>query len=219
MKHPGLSPGAHRGSIFASTSSYTLAPLAVTWTGTTVERFSRYVSGRLYTGVVADSLQWHDAVLVPRFNLQPPNSGGKDVADAGDLLTLLTFNIAFDTGVFSGERHRIQLSGCYLALALTGARPAEFVDGEKKSRKDGCWEELFGPPVGGSSSDDEALDDSSRVLENILSQETVSRGRPKSLCYEDILLMVVRHPETGEDVLAMSIKLIHHKGADNKPKP
>ena len=33
-----------------------------------------------------------------------------------------------------------------------------------------------------------------------------------------ILLMVVRHPETGEDVLAMSIKLIHHKGADNKPK-
>jgi len=37
--------------------------------------------------------------------------------------------------------------------------------------------------------------------------------------WQDILLMVVRHPETGEGVLAMSIKLIHHKGADNKPKP
>ena len=40
-----------------------------------------------------------------------------------------------------------------------------------------------------------------------------------ALCYEDILLMVVRHPQTGEDVLAMSITFIHHKGADNKPKP
>ncbi|KAN0072770.1 Protein of unknown function (DUF3435) domain containing protein [Elaphomyces granulatus] len=40
-----------------------------------------------------------------------------------------------------------------------------------------------------------------------------------ALCYEDILLMVVRHPQTGEDVLAMSITFIHHKGADNKLKP
>ena len=58
VKHPGLSPGAHRGSIFANTNSYTLVPLAVTWTGTTAEKFSRYVSpGRLYTSVVAGSLQ------------------------------------------------------------------------------------------------------------------------------------------------------------------
>ncbi|KAN0087177.1 hypothetical protein V8E54_000865 [Elaphomyces granulatus] len=119
------------------------------------------------------------------------------------------------------HRHRIQLSGCYLILACTGARPAEVVDNEKKKCKDGCLEELFGPKViGTSTSDDgdEALDDNSRLLED-LSQETVARGRPKALCYEDILLMVVRHPETGEDVLAMSIKFIHHKGADNNPKP
>jgi hypothetical protein len=97
------------------------------------------------------------------------------------------------------------------------------VDGEKKSPKDGCLEELFGRKAieGSFGGKDEggALDDVSRVLEEILSQETVGRGRPKCLCYEDILLMVVRHPETGEDVLAMSIKFIHHKGADNKPKP
>jgi hypothetical protein len=31
--------------------------------------------------------------------------------------------------------------------------------------------------------------------------------------------MVVRHPETGEDVLAMAVKLLHHKGADKKLKP
>jgi hypothetical protein len=79
------------------------------------------------------AFKWHEAVLVTRFNFQPPNSGGKDIADAGDLLALLTFNIAYNTGVFSGERHHIQLSGCYLALAFTGARPAKLVDGEKKT--------------------------------------------------------------------------------------
>ncbi|KAK3379568.1 hypothetical protein B0T24DRAFT_655313 [Lasiosphaeria ovina] len=169
-------------------------------------------------------LKWYDATLVPRFDLQAPNSGGKDVADSSDLLALLTFNIAYDTSIVSWERHRINLSGCYLGLALTGARPAEFVDGEKKIPKDGCLEELFGPKaIEGRSSagkdEDCTLDDDSRVLEEILSQETVGRGRPKCLCYEDILLMVVRHPDTGEDVLAISIKFIHYKGVDNKPKP
>lgn len=49
--------------------------------------------------------------------------------------------------------------------------------------------------------------------------ETTKRGRPKALCYEDILMMLVRHPVTGLPVLAMAIKFIHHKGADKKPKP
>jgi hypothetical protein len=93
------------------------------------------------------------------------------------------------------------------------------VDSKKKSRRDGCWEDLFGPRADSSSSDSEALDDSSRVFEDILSQETVNRGRPKALCYEHIMLMVVRHPETGEDVLAMSIKLMHHKGIDTVGDP
>ena len=52
----------------------------------------------------------------------------------------------------------------------------------------------------------------------MLSQETADRGRPKALCYEDISLMAVRHPESGRDILAMSIKFVHYKGADNKPK-
>lgn len=143
-----------------------------------------------------------------------------------DLLALLTFNIAYDDGIFPLERHRIGLAGIYLGLAYTGARPAEFVDGEKKKPKDGTYEELFGTKgliAGrdglGDKEDDEPPDEHSRLLEDMLTQETEGRGRPKALCYEDILLMVVRHPETGEDVLAMAIKFIHHKGSDNKPKP
>ncbi|KAK3943757.1 hypothetical protein QBC46DRAFT_21328 [Diplogelasinospora grovesii] len=50
-------------------------------------------------------------------------------------------------------------------------------------------------------------------------QETVGRGRPKALCHEDIQMMIVRHPVTGRCIPAMAIKFIHHKGADNKPRP
>lgn len=95
---------------------------------------------------------------------------------------------------------------------------------ERKSCEDRCLEELFAPKAIKVSYDDDddedkTLDDKSKVLEKLFSQEAVDRGRPKALCYEDVLLMVVCHLDTGEDVLAMSIKFMHHKGVDNKPKP
>lgn len=108
-------------------------------------------------------------------------------------------------------------------MCYTGARPAELVDGERKGPKDGSKETLFGQKVvqevEGDSSSDQTLDEQSKELNKMLLQETTKRGRPKALCYEDILLMLVRHPATGKPVLAMAIKFIHHKGADNKPKP
>lgn len=95
------------------------------------------------------------------------------------------------------------------------------MDGERKSGKDGCLEELFpryAATGSTSSNEDKAPDKHSRLLEEMISQEYEGRIRPKALCYEDILLIVVRYPETGEDGLAMSIKFAHHKGADNKLK-
>ncbi len=42
----------------------------------------------------------------------------------------------------------------------------------------------------------------------------------KALCYEDIVLWIVKDPKTGgRDVLAMEVFFRHHKGADRKPKP
>ncbi|KAK4108882.1 hypothetical protein N656DRAFT_792137 [Canariomyces notabilis] len=154
-------------------------------------------------------------------DINDSNEVEKDVANSDALLRLLTSNIKYNTAILSWEKHRIYLPGCYLGLAFTGARPAEFVDGERSSGKDGCLEELFPQyATGGAPSDeDKAPDELSRLLERMISQEYEGCGRPKALCYEDILLMVVRHPETGEDVLAMSIKLAHYKGADNKPQP
>lgn len=166
--------------------------------------------------------QWHDTVLITRWNLRPPNADGKPVLGTDDLLVLQTFNIAYDDGVFPSERHRIQLSGCYLLLAFTGARPGEIVDNEKKKPKDGSWEDIYDRKSAKFEDSDEAskgLDEATQMLEDMLFQETEYRGRPKALCYEDIFLSIVRHPETGRDIPAMAIKFIHHKGEDRKPKP
>ncbi|KAK3186299.1 hypothetical protein K4F52_004837 [Lecanicillium sp. MT-2017a] len=133
-----------------------------------------------------------------------------------------TFNVAYDESIFPTERHRIQLMGCYLLLAFTGARPAEIVDNEKRKPKDGCWKELYGAKNADceASDDDKApSDEDSQLLEDLLNQEAAHRGRPKALCYEDISLYIVRHPDTGKDVPAMAIKFTHHKGMDRKPKP
>ena len=165
--------------------------------------------------------EWHDTVLIPKYKLQPPNALGKAVANADTLLVLLTFNIRYDTSVFPWEGHRVQLPGCYLSLAFTGGRPAEFVDGEKRSDDNECLKELFSYISTGStpSDEDKSHDENHWLLEEMISQEYKDRGRPKALCYEDIQLMVVCHPETGEEGLAMAIRLAHHKGVDNKPKP
>jgi hypothetical protein len=107
-----------------------------------------------------------------------------------------------------------------LFLGYIAGRPAEFVDNEKKAPKDGSLEEVFGLPVNDDDdNDDIAPDEESRVLVNIISQAVIERGRCKALCYEDILLVVVQHPDIGKDVLVMAVKLVHHKGENRKPRP
>ena len=100
----------------------------------------------------------------------------------------------------------------------------ELVDNGKKPT-DGVYHELFpskgGPDAVPPSLEDQNLDDDDSplseqdwIIDEILSRETVGRGRPRALCYEDVQLVAVRHSKTGRDALAMKIKLIHHKGFD-----
>ncbi|KAL0930298.1 FluG domain-containing protein [Colletotrichum truncatum] len=154
---------------------------------------------------------FHDRVLVPRFGLRAPNINGKPVVAVQGLEILLVFNIAYDVGIFRSEGQRIQLAGCYQLLCYTGARPAELVHAEREKPKHEAWD-LF-------NWDEDAQGEDSLLLDKLLRQETADRGRPKALCYEDILMMIVRHPVTGRAIPAMAIKFIYHKGADRKPKP
>lgn len=161
---------------------------------------------------------------MPRFGLRAPNIDGKPVLNVDSLRTILTFNIAYDAGVFPLELHRINLAACYQLLSYTGARPAELVDNERQKPKDGSVSVLFGQKVVQEAaedecSDDQAPDEASRRICELLSLDTRKRGRPKALCYEDVFMMIVRHPVTKRPTPAMAIKFSHHKGADKRPKP
>lgn len=139
----------------------------------------------------------------------------------------MTHNLAYDRKIFPSERRRINRWGCYVFFMYTGARPAELVDAERKDPKDGSRTVLFGMKVvtsgEGEGDDDDGEppppDKDSKVIIELLVQEFKERRRPKALCYEDIVMMMVRHPVTGRNTLAMAVRFTHHKGADNRPKP
>lgn len=82
--------------------------------------------------VVLISSQYYRRVYVPRFGHRALNIDGKPVLNVDNLCTILTFNIAFNTSIFPGERYRISLAGCYQLLYYTRARPTKLVDGEPK---------------------------------------------------------------------------------------
>ena len=158
--------------------------------------------------------------------MQVPNAHGKTVVNCDDLKILVTYNIAYDPSIRSLELQRLNDAGCYMTICYTGIRPAEIVEGERKPPKDGSQKKLFGTKVVMSAEanaeveDGEgSADEDSKKLHELLLRGTIERGRPKALCYEDILMMLVRHPVTGKSILAMSLKFIFHKGCDNRPKP
>jgi hypothetical protein len=126
----------------------------------------------------------------------------KPVLGVDDLLLLLNHHWARDTSTFSTERHRVQFALILLLLFGTGCRPAELVDGKKKRKEN-------------LSSDDDDLEGDvamSGVEEDIRHFDAI--------CYEDVRLLVVRSPGSGErDVLAMEVTMAHHKGHKRRPKP
>jgi len=117
----------------------------------------------------------------------------------------------YGTGIIPSERQRVELSSIYLFRSYTGGR-----DNEKQPPKDG---EIFGQED--DDFGDQAPDEKPRLLSDMLSQAVRNHGRPKALCYEDLLLAALRHPEPGRDVFSelMAVKLVHHKGKDRKPRP
>ena len=161
--------------------------------------------------------QYHDETLVIFYHLRPPGSLEKPVVGLPAATSLVIFNLAKDTRVLPGERRRSDLSLIYLFLSFTGGRMGEFCNNERKRSKEHA--EIFGPAALVMNNGEGPLDSASHLFAQMVARSNRDRGRPKALCYEDLLLTVVRDPETGKDVVVLVMKLIHHKGEDRKPKP
>ena len=111
--------------------------------------------------------------------------------------------------MFPNERQRLQVPAVYLLCGGTGARPGEFVDAsvtlkENETQNSDWW--------GPDSWDDP---DHFNFRRNY---EKEPGKRCKALCYEDVRKFLVR-VEGKRPALAMDIRLAHHKGVDNHPRP
>ncbi len=118
------------------------------------------------------------------------------------LLLLLNCHCARDKSVYCTERQRVQYALILLLPFGTGCWPAELVDAKRKRR------------------DNPGSDDND--LESDVDMGGVGGDTRlfDALCYEDVRLLVVHSPDNSKrDVLAMKVKLSHHKGHNKRPKP
>ncbi|KAI1737848.1 FluG domain-containing protein [Xylaria scruposa] len=170
--------------------------------------------------------KYHDRVLVPRFGLRRPNINNKPVLNVNSLRAILVYNIAYNTNICQLELHRLNLSSYHQILCYTRARPVELVDNKKKKPKNSSLKELFNTKAvipaespGGEVEKDKKDEADTSKLGKLLLRKTIGRDRLKALCYKDILIIIVRYPVIGRIIPAMSIKFVHHRKCDNKPKP
>jgi Protein of unknown function (DUF3435) len=133
-----------------------------------------------------------------------------------DLLLLLNHHWARDTSTFPTERYRVQFALVLLLLFATGCWPTELVDSKKKTGDN------TGSSAGADNDDEDfdADDSNDSGASNGGQLDDVDGVRLfDELCYEDIRLLVVRGPgKEGRDVLAMEVKMSHHKGHNRRPK-
>ncbi|RYP51532.1 hypothetical protein DL769_010800 [Monosporascus sp. CRB-8-3] len=144
----------------------------------------------------------------------------KPVVGVNELRVTPIFNIAYDTGVFPAEAAP-RPAGRLLPTDIEyWSGPAELVANQKKPKgdpQDGNLRMKAITSAGGG--DEEPPDEDSKQLNELLSAETTGRGPSKALCYEDILMMIVRRPRTDRPVPMVAIEFIHHKACNKKPRP
>jgi len=125
-----------------------------------------------------------------------------------DVYLVLHHHWVLDISVFPDERQRLQLALLILFGAYTTSRPAALVykpvDKKKLREHYIGWEN--------DDSGDESKDDLD--VNNDVDLEDI-----KTLCYEDVTLLILPNPEGVRDILAMEVTLRHTKGEKKKLRP
>ncbi|KAH8889971.1 hypothetical protein GQ53DRAFT_824986 [Thozetella sp. PMI_491] len=181
------------------------------------------VTSRYYNhNNIKELYKYHNRFLIPRFELRAPNINGKPVLNVNSLRVILVFNITYNPSIRPLKLQHINNIGCYIIICYTRVQPIELVYNKRKPPKDSSLQELFSKKIVIAVNDNTNTypnDLDSTALYTLLLKETVRQDRVKALCYKDILMIVIRHPVIRRATLAISIKFIHHKRYNNKPKP
>lgn len=119
-----------------------------------------------------------------------------------DVYLVLHHHWVLDTSVFPNERQRLQAALLFLLSGYTATRPAVLVYTTTDRRKK---REHY---IGWENDDSDNSDPMDLDLADI-----------RTLCYEDVTLVMLPNPEGKRDVLAMEVTLKYTKEWKKKPKP
>lgn len=128
----------------------------------------------------------------------------KPVMNVDDIFLILHHHWVLDTSIFPHERQRLQLALLLLLSAYTATRPGALV--YKATNRRAQMEHYIG------WEDDE--DSANEGNEANLGWEDI-----KTLCYEDVTLVLLPNSDGKRDVLVLEVALKYTKGWKMKPKP
>lgn len=163
--------------------------------------YRKSVGKGLHAKVMEEVRDYINRYLTIEYNLDT-DVREKPVMDVDDVFLVLHHHWVLDTSVFPDERQRLQVAFLLLVSAYTATRPAALVYtaiNRTKQREHYLGWENDEP----SDNDEMDLD-----LEDI-----------KTLCYEDVTLVMLPNPEGNRDLLAMEITLKYTEGYQKKPNP
>ncbi|KAK5562715.1 hypothetical protein LTR43_011671, partial [Exophiala xenobiotica] len=163
--------------------------------------YRKSVGKSLHAKVMEEVRDYIDGYLTIEYNLDT-SVREKPVMDVDDVYLVLHHLWVLDASVFPDERQRLQLAFLILLSAYTATRPAALVykvtDPIKQREHYLGWE------------NDEDNDNGKMELD----WEDI-----KTLCYEDVTLLMLPNPEGKRDLLAMEVTLKYTKGWKKKPNP
>ncbi|KAF2471333.1 uncharacterized protein BDR25DRAFT_223650 [Lindgomyces ingoldianus] len=162
--------------------------------------YQKSVGHSLHAKVREEVNDYIDGYLTKKYNLDT-TAREKPVMNVDDVYLVLHHHWVLDDSVFPDERQRLQLALLLLLSAYTATRPAALVYAMINKRK--RREHYIGWEEDQSDCGDMDLD-----LEDI-----------KTLCYEDVKLLMLPNPEGKRDILVMEVTLRYTKGHKKRPNP
>lgn len=138
----------------------------------------------------------------------------KTVINVDDVYIALHHHWILDVSIFPDGRQRLQLAFLVLVCAYTASRPGALVYVErniKVKKSTSLTPDDSSDEMGKMDADEMDVDDDPTGPEEHV--EAL-----KTLCYEDVTLVLLPNPAGIRDILAMEVNLQYTKGHHRKPK-
>ena len=140
----------------------------------------------------------------------------KMVMNVDDVYITLHYHWTLDVSTFPDGRQRLQLAFLVLVSSYTATRPGALVYVERNIKVINVTNRAYLTLE--DSSDEDEMDVDEMDVDNEPTSPEEDVEAIKTLCYEDVNLVLLPNPNGIRDILAMEVNLQYTKGHHKKPK-